>query len=653
MANRAESPTLVAAQRWWLLAIGSAALAPLAPHVPAWLTAAAGMALLWCGWLARQQRPLPPRWLLTLCVAIGCVGVGLQFHTLFGQNPGVALLILFLALKQLETRTARDGLAIVWLAYFLALAQFFYSQTIPAALATAAVAIIATATLLSLTDARPAPAAQLRRAGIMLGQALPFMLLLFVLFPRVQGPLWGLPKDAGSGLTGLSDSMAPGAISQLSQSDAVAFRVRFTDRPPERQLLYWRGPVLSEFDGRTWRPPREAPRAALPYAEPAEGGIGYEITIEAHGKPWLFALELPGSVPDGAMATQDFQLLAKAPLIARSRHTVRSYPLLHAGIDDAPATRQRALILPPGSNPRLSALAANWRAQAHSDEDVLRLAQGFFLRQHLLYTLTPPLLGEQTADEFLFDTKQGFCEHFANAFAVAMRAAGVPARVVTGYQGGEINPVDGYLTVRQYDAHAWTEVWLPARGWLRVDPTAISAPMRIDLNLAAAVPAGDPLPLLMRADLVWLRDLRFRWDAVTNAWNQWVLGYNPERQRQLLQRLGMPAPDWRGMTAAMAGLTGVVLLALTAWTLRQRRHVESVQRQWEALSRRLARRGLGRRPYEGPLDYAERVGAVLPTRADELRAIAALYARLRYATPAADHRNSLDRLRRRVASFTP
>ena len=653
MAKPTDAPALTAAQTWWLLALGGVALAPLAPHVPAWLTFAAGAALLWRGWLAWRQRPLPPRWLLTLLVVAGTVGVGYQFHTLFGQNPGVALLVLFMALKQLETRTARDGLAIVLLAYFLALAQFFYSQTIPAALATTVVAVVATATLLGLADSRPAPAAQLRRAAMMLGQAVPFMLLLFVLFPRVQGPLWGLPKDAGSGLTGLSDSMAPGAISQLSQSDAIAFRVRFDGAPPERQRLYWRGPVLSEFDGRTWRPRRELPRAALPYAEPAEGGIDHEIILEAHGKPWLFALELPGKTPESALATRDFQLLAKSPVVSRQRYVARSYPLLHAGADDPPALLHQALALPPGSNPRIRRLAAGWRAGARSDEDVLGLAQAFFLRQRLIYTLTPPLLGQHGADEFLFDTRQGFCEHFAGAFAVAMRAAGVPARIVTGYQGGEVNPVDGWLTVRQYDAHAWTEVWLAGRGWLRVDPTAISAPTRIDLDLAAAVPAGDPLPLLMRADFSWLRDLRFRWDAVTNTWNQWVLGYNPDRQRELLQRLGMPSPDWRAMTAMLAALSGIALLALTAWTLRQQRRVDPLTRQWQRLSRRLSRRGLGRRPDEGPLDYAERVAAALPAVAGEMRDMAALYATLRYAAPAANRRDTLDQLRRRVASFRP
>ena len=648
--TRPSATPLTPAQTGWLIATGITVIAPLALHVRPWLAAAATLALIWRAALAWQRQPLPPRWLLMLLVLAGTAGVLWQFRTLLGQNPGVGLLILFLALKHLEARTTRDGLAIVFLAFFLALAQFFYSQAIAAAIASAIGVLVATATLLALTDARATPAAALRRAGVMLLQATPLMLLLFVLFPRVQGPLWALPRDANSATTGLTDTMAPGSISQLSQSDAIAFRVRFPERVPLQKQLYWRGPVLAEFNGRAWRPALEKPLERLPYPEPDSGGIDYEIIVEPHGRHWLFALELPGATTAATLATRDYQIVARDPVTARQRHVLRSYPALQAGANEADSLRRRALFLPAGSNPRIRALAAQWRAEAQSDEEVLRQAQAYFRRQGLIYTLAPPMLGEQTADEFLFDTKQGFCEHFSNAFAVAMRAAGIPARVVTGYQGGEVNPVDGWLIVRQYDAHAWTEVWLAGRGWLRVDPTAISAPTRIDLNLAAAVPAGDPLPLLMRVDLAWLRDIRFRWEAVANTWNQWVLGYNPERQRDLLRRLGMPQPDWQSMTATLAVLSGFALLALTAWTLRQRRRRDPALALWDKLSKRLARRGLARQPAEGPLDYARRVAAALPPLADDMHAIADLYARLRYGpdTPAL-----LDELRRRMASFRP
>ncbi len=649
MAKR-SAPALTASQVGWLLASATATVLPLAPHVPPWLALTTALTLGWRAWLAWNRRALPSRWLLIALTFAGCASVLLQFHRLFGQNAGVALLMLFMALKQLEARSSRDGLAIVFLAYFLALAQFFYSQTIPAALMTAVATIIATAALANLTDPRMNPVAQLRQAILMLVQAIPLMLLLFVLFPRVQGPLWGLPSDAHAGLTGLSDNMAPGSVSQLAQSDAIAFRVRFSGPLPAHQQLYWRGPVLNDFDGQTWRPGHGTPKPTLPYEEPVSGGTDYEVTLEPHGKGWLFALELPGQVPANALATRDFLLLAKTPVTTRMRYGMRSFPGLQAGLDEPESALRRELSLPAGSNPRIRALAAEWRRKASSDDDILRLAKSFFLRQHLLYTLSPPLLGQHSADEFLFDTRQGFCEHFANAFAVAMRAAGVPARVVTGYQGGEINPVDGYLTVRQYDAHAWTEVWLRDHGWVRVDPTAISAPTRIDLDLAAAVPAGDALPLLMRADLSWLRGLRYRLDAVTNAWNQWVLGYNPERQRELLRRFGMPSPDWQSMGATLAILSGLSMLALTAWNLRSRLRLDPAARQWARVSRRLARRGLARRPAEGPLDYAARVGAALPQLADGMNIIAITYAHLRYGRGSAQQ---LAELRRLVASLRP
>jgi len=646
----ARTTALVSSQAAWLLAGGAAAALPLTPHVPLWLASTTVATLAWRAWSLGTGKPLPARALLVALALAGCAGVLLQFHTLFGQNAGIALLTLFMALKQLEARAPRDGLAIIFLAYFLALAQFLYAQTMTTALVTAVSTVVATAALANLNDPRGAPVEQLRLAVAMLGQALPLLLVMFVLFPRIPGPLWGLPADAGSGLTGLADSMAPGSISRLSQSDAIAFRVRFAGPMPAHAQLYWRGPVLSQFDGRTWRPSLEAPTRALPYDEPGSPGVDYEVTLEPDGQPWLLALELPGRLPAEAVATRDFVLLAKAPVTARMRYAVRSYPSLSAGVDESSRVLRQALMLPPGSNPRLRALAEQWRRQARSDDEILDLARTFFFRQRLIYTLNPPLLGDQSADEFLFDTRRGFCEHFASAFAVAMRAAGIPARVVTGYQGGEVNPVDGYLIVRQYDAHAWTEVWLRERGWLRIDATAISAPTRIDVDLAAALPVGDQLPLLMRADLTWLRALRDRVDAVTNAWNQWVIGYDDQRQQELLRRLGMTAPTWQNMGAALAMLSGLTLLALTAWSLRARRRLDPAARLWARVGRRLARRGLPRQPQEGPLDYADRVAQALPGVADGMQAIALVYARARYGRASGE---DVTELRRLVACFRP
>jgi transglutaminase-like putative cysteine protease len=641
---------LAPVQTWWLLATGLAAFLPLTPHVPAWLSAGAGLAFFWRAALAWWRRPLPTRWVLILVSLAGAGGVFLQYRTLLGQQAGVALLLLFLALKQLEARAPRDGLAIVLLAYFLTLTQFFENQSILVGFTLAGTLLVATAALASLTDAGARIRDLLRLAGTLLLQALPFMLILFVLFPRVSGPLWGLPRDAYSSLTGLSDNMSPGAINNLIQSDAIAFRVKFDGPVPERRELYWRGPVLTRLDGRTWRPDRRRGGAEVSYRI-VDGSpeYRYTVTLEPHNKPWLFALEFPAVLPPESFVTADFQLHARKPVRERRRYEMRSHvDVLHA--PEPPRVLAAALELPAGANPRTVALGARWRAEEQNPALRVERAIAFLRAQKLLYTLQPPLMGRNVADEFLFDHKRGFCEHFSASFVVLMRAAGVPARVVTGYQGGERNPVDDTWVIRQSDAHAWTEVWLDERGWVRVDPTAASAPARIEQNLAAALPFGDPLPFLAGAGLDWLRDLRYRWWAVSNAWNQWVLGYDPERQRAFLEKLGMSAPDWRKMTAALAILSGLVLLGLVAGMLWRRPRLDPAERQWRRLSRRLAKRGLARAAWEGPQDYARRVAAAQPAIAAEIHRIAALYAGLRYGSLPPD---ALDELRRRVAALSP
>ncbi len=639
-------------QSWWLLATALAAFLPLTQQLPLWLSLAAGAAFAWRGLLTWRQWRLPPRWLLIILVVAGTAGVFYQYRSLVGRTPGVALLAVFLALKLLELRAARDAVATVLLCYFLVLAQFLFTQTIPTALLAALTVIVTTATLIAANDDRPSPVQQLRRAGLMLAQALPFMLLLFVLFPRVQGPLWGIPQDRFSAVSGLSDSMSPGSIAQLSQSDAIAFRVRFKGDVPAQSQLYWRGPVMPAFDGRSWRVTQTlGAYPQIPYEEKG-APVDYELTLEPHGKFWLFALELPGNLPPESALTSDFQPISRQPVRARMRYDQRAWPDAHAGLRESPRILRDALALPGSGNPRARALAESWRSKHGSDTAaILATAEQFFLSQLLLYTLNPPLLGPDVVDEFLFDTKRGFCEHFASSFVFALRAAGVPARVVAGYQGGEVNPVDGYLVVRQYDAHAWTEAWIEGRGWVRIDPTAISAPRRISSNFTAAVPAGEPLPFLARGDLAWLKELRHRFDAVTNGWNQWVLGYTPQRQKDFLQSLGLGEPDWRSMTAALAALCGIVLLGLTAWILRHRARTDPALAAWKRFTARLAKRGPAWQPWEGPQAYAARAAAALPERAEAIQRITDTYIRLRYGAGPAP--GELQRLKTLIAAFRP
>lgn len=649
------APAMTGRHQVWLWLAACLSLIPHQSHVPTWTSLGCAALLLCRAWLGWTQRKLPPNWLLTLLVALVTAAVYFHFHMIFGREPGMVLLTLLVALKLLECRSHRDGLTLLFLICFLQMGLFFYSQSLPTALYVIVTLLVAISALAALHREESSPKLLLRQSAIMLVQALPFALVLFLLFPRVTGPLWGLPSDAYGSSSGLSDSMTPGSISDLIQSDAIAFRVQFDGTPPASRSLYWRGPVLSYFDGRTWRAQGSRSRTALTYKLPETGGVRpmlYSTTLEPHNRNWLFALDFPAFLPSDSLMTEDFRLLSREPVRSRTRFQLAYLPLSQVGEDESPSKLN--LQLPPNFNPRTLALAEQWRQENEGDpERILAAAKTFFRRQGFAYTLHPPLLGRNSVDEFIFDTRRGFCEHFAGSFVFALRAAGVPARVVTGYQGGEMNPVDRYLMVRQMDAHAWAEVWLPGRGWQRLDPTALASPTRIEDGLSAAVPAGEALPY-RAGGLNWLRDLRYNWQALANGWNQWVLGYNAERQRQVLSNLGLPSVDFQTLTGLLTLLCTGFGLALTLWIIRQRQSADPVLRAWRRLSRKLARYGLAQRPEEGPLDYARRVSLARPPLAAELQHIAALYIGLRYGNVAANADTiCLKALRRAIDHLRP
>jgi len=631
-----------------LVLASALAVASHAQWLPLWVSVAATMFLFWRGFIALRGAPLPPRWQLIVLTVGTAVGVFLSYRTILGRDPGVTLLVMLLFLKLLETRATRDVFVVAFLVYFVALANFFYSQSIPIAGLMLVTVIVATTALVAFSAPRRPIVEDLKTAGLMLAQAGPVMLLLFFLFPRVQGPLWGVPQDAYTGVTGLSDTMSPGAISSLSLSDAIAFRTKFESDTPRRNQLYWRGPVMTDFDGTIWRV--GLPQLRRDMRIDAFGApIDYEVTLEPHNRNWMFALEMPTRLPQNARLTSEYLPISLTPIRSRIRYEMRSSPQFQARSGADPRDLAAALRLPAGFDPRARALAREWRESLPDNPAIVRRAVEFFRGSRFEYTLQPPLLGRNSVDEFLFDTKQGFCEHFASSFVFLMRAAGVPARVVTGYQGGDTNPVDGYMVVRQADAHAWAEVWLDDGGWTRVDPTAAAIPIRVELGITAAAPAGAPL--LMRGGLNWLKGLRNEWDALTNKWNQWVLGYNPDRQLELLSRLGMKQPSWETMTLTLFWSVGGVLLLVALWVLRGMRREDAVQRAWLRFCDKLARAGLARARTEGPLDYAGRVSRRLPGSESAVHAITALYVDQRYGH-AADA-ESLVRLKRLVREFAP
>ncbi|WP_332674540.1 transglutaminase TgpA family protein [Aromatoleum sp.] len=613
----------------WLLATAAATLAPHAIHLPPWLLAICALLLAWRSQLPWQKGAAGHR-VAILFLALGtAVGVRLHFGHFFGRDSGVALLAALLCLKVLESSSARDVRACVLLSFFLQLGLFFYDQT-PAIGALALVgSLLAIVTLTSLQDAAAPLAAQLRTGALLLAQGLPFMIALFVLFPRVQGPLWGLPADAYAGRSGLSDSMTPGSISQLGLSDAIAFRAAFRAAPPPRAQRYWRGPVLTTFDGQTWRPGSYTV-ASQPSYRAAGPTYRYRLTLEPHGQNWLLALDYPAGVVRGARYASDHRLLADAPLRGRSRFDLVATPSALIGLDENSAVLAAARHLPPESNPRARALARKFAESDASPAVILERTLAHLRASRLTYTLNPPRLGKHSVDGFLFDTRRGFCEHFSSAFVFLIRAAGVPSRVVTGYQGGEINPIDGSLVVRQSDAHAWAEVWLAGRGWVRVDPTALAAPLRIEAGLGAALPEGEPLPFMRRTQFAWLLAVRNQWEAASHTWNQWVLGYNPDRQRELLARLGFPGTDWQALTVLLGATGAGLMLLLFAGAFLQRNTADRLDRAWSAFCRKLAKRGVARQPWEGPVDYGVRAANAFPRQAAALHAIAANYARLRY-----------------------
>ncbi|MFS2007256.1 DUF3488 and DUF4129 domain-containing transglutaminase family protein [Duganella sp. CT11-25] len=650
--TRDKSDTLL------LLTAALMVLAPHFGHLPLWTSAGVCATLLWRAAITWRGQRMPPIWLLLPVSVAAMGGVYLSYRTLLGRDAGVAMLALLLAFKLLEMHARRDLFVVVFLSFFVLLTSFFYSQSMPTALFMIATLVVLLTAQQSFqyTGAVPPLGRRLRDAARLALLAAPLALLLFVGFPRIQGPLWGLPGDAHGGKTGISDSMAPGTLSSLAQSEEVAFRVRFLDPAPARNQLYWRSIVLGDYDGRTWtRVPRRRGLQRLDVAIEARGRpLRHEITMEATGKRWLALLELAGpdfSVPGHRVRDSDeMEQFTMDPVTQRLRFAAGAYLDYRLQAGEQPERMRRWLELPAGFNPRTLALARQLRQAAPGagpdqpgrlDQQLSELVLARFRKQAYRYTLEPPLLGRDAVDEFLFDSKAGFCEHYAGAYVVLMRAMGVPARVVTGYQGGEMNPVDGYLTVRQSDAHAWAEIWSAGAGWRRVDPTAAVAPERVSRNLARALPqpAGFGLGALIELQNdpdSWLAQLRFSYAAMNNSWNQWVLDYNPERQRSFLGELGAAFGNWR--TALGAAL--VALLAAALRRRRRRRPADALDGLYQAFCRQQARYGYARRPDEGPAGYAARLRAMRASREKHaaMDQFLTLYGALKYGAPKPDTR---------------
>ena len=624
----------------WISACLALALLAHLGSLPAWVFATVAVIVAVRLVLAARARPAPGRAIRSILTALSVGVLFLQFHTFNGLSAGTALLCLVAGLKLLETQTRRDIYVVTMIIYFLSLAALLQGESFWLLGYLVAVSLLTTATLLRLTCTVSTAGwlGSLRYAGRMLAQALPLALAFWLFFPRFGAPLWQMPAEGGTAQTGLGESMSPGDITNLVQSDDVAFRVRFTGATPPLDERYWRGPVLHDFDGHTWTRGTAGMGGAAGMAHavglvPEGAAYRYTVSIEPHQRHWIFALDWPWSwETPGDLLTSDYMLVQPAPVASPVDVAVVSYARMHAAENLGTLMRRRDLRLPPARNPRTLALATELRRAHPVDADYVRAVLALFREQPFFYTLTPPKLADDSVDEFLFETRRGFCGHYASAFATLMRAGGIPARIVTGYQGGTFNRFADYWILRQSDAHAWTELWEDGRGWVRVDPTSAISPQRVERGLNDLVAANQPLSSRWQQRRLWLADTRLRLDALRQVWRERILRFDESSQERLLAVLHVPEPDARKLVFVLAACLALGLTWLT-WSVRRElapRPRDGLLRAYATLCRRLAAVGLPRAPHEPADTFAARVARERPDLGPAVTALCRRYSRLRY-----------------------
>ena len=634
----------------FLLAVIAWTVLPHASHLPAWAITLAAVVLLWRGRLAIEGGALPSRWVLLSVLTLALGLTYWSYTSLLGKEPGVTLAVALMALKTLELRARRDAFVVFFLGFFIILTHFLYSQSLPVAVAML-ISIWGLLTALVLAH-MPVGQPSLRQAGGLAARTAllgaPVMALLFVLFPRV-GPLWGVPQD-GVSTTGLSNTMRMGSVTEVARDESVAMRVRFEGRPPLPSQMYFRGPVLTRFDGAEWRPlglpfaPAGVPDR-LPALTPIGEPVRYEATLEPLRVASVPLLEATTEVAlvEGFRISrrEDLQWLGERPIYERIRVKAEAYPRYILSASRRSGEIQESLELPPGFNPRTLAWTRALRAEpANRGVDATAFAN--LVMRHIQeggydYTLSPGEYGRNAVDEFWLDRKTGFCEHFAAAFVVIMRAAGFPARVVTGYQGSDTEPVDGFYIVRQSSAHAWAEYWQTGRGWIRADPTGAVSPDRIGRSTRLEVQPGLVAGAIAAMSPELFANLRSGWEAVNNRWNQWVLNYTRGQQLDVLKNIGFATPDWEDLALLLIGTLSTLALAGAAWAWLDRHRIDPWVRQLDRLKRALHSLDIAAAAHEAPRTLAGRVRDHLGNRGEPLAAALDALEAQRYGRAQASH----------------
>lgn len=634
---------------FWLFAAQLVVIIPRLDILPVWTALVWVVTAFWYWRIYRGDWHFPPRtvtWGLSL---VAIVGIALEYRTALALEAQVALLIAAFILKLLELKSVRDHWLLLMLSYFIIACGFIFSTS----MSTVAIALLQLVVVLlaqqSLFRPRMAARPMLWSTAKLFAQSIPLMLVIFVVFPRF-GPLWSVPLPGEGARTGVSDSMSPGDISKLSRSTALAFRASFEGDIPRQSSLYWRGLVLENYDGREWSRDKFA-RQPWSQPEPLGQAVRYEVILEHDVHEWLVTIPLAEVERENVSQDSRFQWLPKTPLVGRVRYSVTSYPetLLNAPLDRY--TRFRNLQLPGGYNPGTRAVAERWRELAVADR--IAAAERFFKESPFVYTLEPPKLGRDSVDEFLFGTQRGYCEHYASSFVFMMRAAGVPARVVLGYQGGERSEAGNYLLVHQSDAHAWTEVWLDEAGWVRIDPTAWVAPDRIELGADAAFAgqagylADDFISLRKMQGFQLVARLRLLIDRAEYQWVKWIVNYDSDLQWDMLSKLFGNIDNQRlALIILLALAVPMVAAGLMTVGWPRRRFVPAAVQAYTRCTAPLAARGYSRRPGEAPRDFAARVAVDFPEYRDWLNEVTDAFYRAYYQpVEEPEYRQALAQLR--------
>ncbi len=631
--RRCQTPAASGGQLAWLVASILLSGAPHLLYVHPWVPVVVITILCWRVVAAYKRWSLPATWIRVPLTMLGFIGVLFSYRQLAGLNAGSALLLIMAAMKLLETRGHRDRAIVIFICFFLLFSTFLREQAIWSVVYLTITLLVTTAALFQIARIGPivATPAAMAHAMRLLLQALPIAVLLFLLFPRIPGPFWSLPNSSGQATTGLASEMSPGDISELAISDKVAFRVRFDAKPPVASALYWRGPVMDEFDGRKWTQ-RLTPQTPVTRQMDQDAPLtGYEMTLEPHGQRWLLALETPFTWDArGARLGSAAQLLNDIPVDQRMSY--RGTSILGGNHDQHTDTTEleRNQTVPATSNPRSIAFGQQLRSTVITDREYLQQLLQHFASEAFYYTLRPPSLGNDPVDEFLFDTRRGFCGHYASAFTLLARAGGIPARIVTGYQGAERNPLGNYWIVRQSDAHAWVEAWIDGR-WVRFDPTAVVAPDRIEFGFDAAMEGRNEISGNVLSNSRLLTRVAMSWDALNTGWNRWVLGFGPETQSSMMSFVGVRHPSLEHLIIAMGvSITALLIVIGIVQRYRARPKPNNLLAAYRRLCRRAGKAARCRKPAEGPHEYLAAICAQRPDLAAELRALFDMYVRLRY-----------------------